>query len=459
MFTFSFKNRIAFNYIISTALLIAFVFVVIYQVIYFSVDNHINDDINDEVERHLGEIEIDRNNTYLIQVDQWRAREHNTVDVNPVFVQFHDINNQLIDKSPNLKGILLKLNDKGTDNILIDTYLNNKPIRQIQVPLIDNSKIIGHVIVAMSLDDATMILSNLKNILLIAFPLILVVLFLIARLIAGRSIKPVTSIIETSSTITRDNLSSRIQLPNNKDELYTLSETINNLLDRIENAIEREKQFTSDASHELRTPLAIIKGTMEVLIRKPREKQEYEEKINFCITEVDRLNNLVDQLLLLARFENQKQNFKNEQVYLNSLILDTIARFSDKIKEKNITIKTNLRDDYYCKSDTYLIAIIISNIVSNAIKYSNENGEIKFELSKDVTTTFLSISDNGIGIASEDLGKIFNSFYRSDVSNHPEIKGTGLGLSIVKRLCDLLSIELSIESIKSQGTSIILRIS
>ena len=164
----------------STALLIAFVFIVIYQVIYYSVDNHINDDINDEVKKHLGEIEIDRNDTYLIQVDQWRAREHNTVDVNPVFVQFHDFNNQIIDKSPNLKGILLKLNGNDKDNVLVDTFLNNKPIRQIQVPLVDDHKIIGHVIVAMSLDDATMILSNLKNILLIAFPLILVVLFLIA---------------------------------------------------------------------------------------------------------------------------------------------------------------------------------------------------------------------------------------------------------------------------------------
>ncbi|GAB3723680.1 sensor histidine kinase [Flavobacterium koreense] len=459
MFTFSFRNRIAFNYIISTALLIAFVFIVIYQVIYYSVDNHINDDINDEVKKHLGEIEIDRNNTYLIQVDQWRAREHNTVDVNPVFVQFHDINNQLIDKSPNLKGILLKLNDKDKDNVLVDTYLNNKPIRQIQVPLVDDNKIIGHVIVAMSLDDATMILSNLKKILLIAFPLILVVLFLIARLIAGRSIKPVTSIIETSSTITRDNLKSRIQLPNNKDELYTLSETINNLLDRIENAIEREKQFTSDASHELRTPLAVIKGTMEVLIRKPREKQEYEEKINFCITEVDRLNNLVDQLLLLARFENQKQNIRNEQVYLNSLILDTIARFSEKIKEKKITIVANFQEDYYIKSDTYLVSIILSNIISNAIKYSNKSGKIDIELKKDKENVYCSISDNGIGIVAEDLEKIFNSFYRSDISNHPEIKGTGLGLSIVKRLCNLLSIELNIKSIKEEGTSVNLRIS
>lgn len=117
--------------------------------------------------------------------------------------------------------------------------------------------------------------------------------------------------------------------------MYVLSENINNLLNRIESAIDREKQFTSDASHELRTPLAVIKGTMEVLIRKPRNQQEYEEKIQFCISEVNRLNHMVDQLLLLARFENQKQNVKQETIYLNALILDNLTRFSEKTENKN----------------------------------------------------------------------------------------------------------------------------
>ena len=458
MFTFSFKNRIAFNYIISTALLIAFVFIIIYQVIYYSVDNHINDDINDEVKKHLDEIEIDRNNTYLIQVDQWRAREHNTVDVNPVFVQFLDINDQLIDKSPNLKGILLKLNNEDKDNVLVDTYLNNKPIRQIQVPLLDNNKIIGHVIVAMSLDDATMILSNLKNILLIAFPLILFVLFLIARLIAGRSIKPVTSIIETSSTITRDNLKSRIQLPNNKDELYTLSETINNLLDRIENAIEREKQFTSDASHELRTPLAVIKGTMEVLIRKPREQKEYQEKINFCVNEVNRLNHLVDELLLLARFENQNQTLQLEKVSLNGIFLDTVARYSAIIQSKKIVVLTDFSRDYYLETDSYLFSIIINNLILNALKYSTVNDTLNIKIVQNGAKIECHIIDSGMGIRKEDLEKIFNPFYRSNSTDHPEIKGTGLGLSIVKRLCSLLSIKIDILSQEGIGTNVILTV-
>lgn len=436
--------------------MISVVFFVIYKIINFSVNNHINDDIQTEVEKHLEEIEIDRNNTYLIQVDQWRAREHNTVNVNPVFVQFLDINDKLIDKSPNLKGLQLKLYKYQLDNQFIDTYLNKKPIRQIQVPLFDEKKIVGHLFVAMSLDDATMILTNLRNTLYIAFPLILIVLFLIARLIAGRSIKPVTMITETSRRITKDNLKDRIVLPQNKDELYVLSKTINDLLDRIENAVEREKQFTSDASHELRTPLTVLKGTLEVLIRKSRTQAEYEDKIKYSITEVNRLNNLVDQLLLLARFENQKQSLKIEKVYLNALILDILTLYSGKINTKKITINHSFSKDYFIESDNYLVSIIISNIISNAIKYSEEQGEILIILSKKEGKTICTISDNGIGIAAEDLDKIFNPFYRSSPTNHPEIKGSGLGLSIVKKIAQLLHTKFEIKSEINHGTVVIL---
>jgi signal transduction histidine kinase len=457
MFKFSFKNRIAFNYILSTALLIAFVFIIIYQVICFSVNEHINEEIYEELEKHLDDVEIDSNETYLIQVDQWKAREHNTINVNPVFVQFYDNNKKLIDKSPNLKSTNLILSNDSNNNKYIESTLNGIPIRQIQTAIINNDKIVGYVVVAMSLSDIEIVLI-LKNILLISYPFILIVLFLIARFFAGRSIKPVTNIIKTSSLITKDNLNSRIDLPHNKDELYVLSKTINDLLDRIEDAIEREKQFTSDASHELRTPLAVIKGTLEVLVRKPREKQEYEEKINFCVNEVDRLNNLVDELLLLARFENQKQNNKIENVYLNAIILDSLSRYSEKIKVNNLTITSHFNQEYYIQSDYYLISIIVGNLVSNAIKYSNENGKVEINLEKKDSRTILTISNTGHGIHEKDLDKIFNSFYRADNSNNPDIKGTGLGLSIVKRLCDLLSITIEISSTETKGTTLFLSI-
>ena len=444
MFSFSFKNRIAFNYIVSGSILIAIVFLFIYNIVKYSVNKHVNDEIQEELLKHLDDVSTDSNDTYLIQVDQWRAREHNSISVNPVFVQFYDNNKEVIDKSPNLKNSNLKLfND--SNNIFIDTKLNDIPLRQIQTAIINKGEVVGYLVVAMSLEDFEIVLI-LKNILLITFPLILILLFLIARFFAGKSIKPVRTIIDTSSQITKDNLQTRIPLPKNKDELYVLSENINNLLNRIESAIDREKQFTSDASHELRTPLAVIKGTMEVLIRKPRNQQEYEEKIQFCISEVDRLNHMVDQLLLLARFENQKQNVKQETIYLNALILDNLTRFSEKTENKKIKIVADFTEDFYVQSDNYLVSIIFSNLISNAIKYSNDNGKIELKLEKTSTDLIFTIADNGVGISEQDLNKIFNSFYRSDVTNHPDIKGTGLGLSIVKRLCDLLKIKISVES-------------
>ena len=454
MLSFSFKNRIAFNYIVSGSILIAIVFLFIYNIVKYSVNKHVNEEIQEELYKHLDDVSTDSNDTYLIQVDQWRAREHNSISVNPVFVEFYDNNKLLIDKSPNLKSSNLKL-FPDSNNEFIDTKLNNIPVRQIQTAIINKGEVVGYLVVAMSLEDFEIVMI-LKNILLITFPLILILLFLIARFFAGRSIKPVRTIIETSSQITKDNLQTRIPLPQNKDELYVLSENINNLLNRIESAIDREKQFTSDASHELRTPLAVIKGTMEVLIRKPRNQQEYEEKIQFCISEVDRLNHMVDQLLLLARFENQKQNVKQETIYLNALVLDNLTRFSEKSESKKLKIKTEFTEDYYLLSDNYLVSIIISNLISNAIKYSNPNGEIAIQLEKTNDKVTFSITDYGVGIDKNDLDKIFNSFYRSDVSNHPEIKGTGLGLSIVKRLCDLLKLEIAVESDLNQGTKFVL---
>lgn len=453
----SFKNRIAFYYIISTGLLIFVVFFGIYSIVRYSVYSHVNNDILSEVKKHITEIKINKNHISLIHKDEWRELEHNTVDVNPVFVQFMDKNGIIVEKSPNLKKQFLKLHPEMLNNELFDTKLVKNTIRQIQVPLFQDTKIIGYLLIAMSLEDATMVLNNLLDILVFAYPLILLVLFIIARFIAGRSIKPISSIIETSNIITKDNLKSRILLPQNQDELYVLSQTINNLLDRIENTIEREKQFTSDASHELRTPLTIIKGTLEVLIRKPRNHSEYEEKINFCITEVDRLNHLVDQLLLLARFENQKKGLKIEKTLLNAVILDTLSRHSSIIQSKNIEVTTILESDYYLATDSYLLSIIINNLVSNALKYSQEKARLEVKVGILDGSLICQITDTGIGIPPEDLQKIYDQFYRSKSNEHTDIKGTGLGLSIVKRLCLLLNIDINISSQEHIGTIVSLK--
>ncbi|MEA9415675.1 HAMP domain-containing sensor histidine kinase [Flavobacterium sp. PL02] len=454
MLQFSFKNRIAFNYIIITALLIFVVFFTIYSIVKQSVYSHIDNDIIVEIKNHLDEIKVKNGILTLIDVEEWNEREHNTVDVNPVFVQFLDVNGKIIEKSPNLKLETLTFHSQKENFELFNTKLLDNIIRQIQVPIYVNQKKIGYLMIAMSLTDSTLVLDNLFYILVVAFPLILILLFFIARFFAGRSIKPINTIIETSNIITKDNLRTRIPLPVNRDELHVLSKTINSLLDRLENAVEREKQFTSYASHELRTPLTIIKGTLEVLIRKPRNNNEYEEKINFCITEVDRLNILVDQLLLLARFENQKQSLHIEKVYLNALILDTISQYSSNIQSKNIHIVTEFKKDYCLDTDRYLLSIIMNNLISNAIKYSHENGKVSIIVAETSDGVECQIIDSGIGITSDDLQKVFDQFFRSHSELHPDINGMGLGLSIVKKLSLLLDITISVSSKLNEGTTL-----
>lgn len=449
----SFKNRIASLYIFTTALLISVVFCVIYFSVSYNVYSHINDDIISESQKHLTEISVSNYNFRLIHAEEWMEREHNTVDVNPVFVQFIDENKRVVEKSPNLNRNL-QFQSKIPSGHLFDYQLEGKSLRQIQLPIYQDKTIVGYLMVAMSLENSYMVLNDLLEVLLIAYPTILLILFGIAQLITGRSIQPISEIITTSNIITKDNLKSRIPLPKTKDELYVLSKTINNLLDRLETAIEREKQFTSDASHELRTPLTVIKGTLEVLIRKPRGTQEYEDKINFCVSEVDRLNHLVDQLLLLARYENEKQTIKKESVFLNGLILDILARQSTFIEANGIIISTEFEDEFYCISDHHFVSIILTNLISNALKYSNSNGTIDVHLYTKEQQIICSIVDNGIGISKVDLEKVFQPFFRSKALNHPDIKGIGVGLSIVQRLCSLLNIGINISSSEQLGTKV-----
>jgi signal transduction histidine kinase len=453
----SYKNRIASYYIFTTAFLVFGVFFLIFSMVKISVYNHVDQDIVSEVEKHVSEIEISDHTFKLIHKNEWEEREHNTLDVNPVFVEFMDANHNIIEKSPNLKTHKLHFDPNSSDNILFDTKLNAISIRQVQVPILNKNQKIGYVLVAMSLEDSSLVIHNLFKILAISYPIILLVLFVIARFIAGRSIKPINSIIETSNRITKDNLSDRIVLPQNKDELYVVSLTINQLLDRIENAVEREKQFTSYASHELRTPISIIKGTLEVLIRKPRNQAEYEEKISYCIDEVDRINTIIDQLLILARFENQKKSVDISSIQGNAVLQDVLLRFQTKIASKNISIITDYPENLQIKTDLHLFSIIIHNLVSNALKYSINNGVITFSVVSESDKIHLKIQDSGIGIAPHEIHKIFDSFYRTEASNElPEIKGTGLGLAIVNRLCALLSIEIKVESEVGKGTLIIL---
>ena len=150
----------------------------------------------------------------------------------------------------------------------------------------------------------------------------------------------------------------------------------------------------------------------------------------------------------------KKKSIKIENVCLNAILLDSISRFATLIQSKDINVSIPFSEDFYINSDRYLVSIIINNIISNAIKYSNANGQLDISLTESNGKIKCKIINSGIGIPKEDLQKIFNPFFRSLSTEHPNIKGTGLGLSIVNRLCKLLAITINITSEENKGTQV-----
>lgn len=451
---FHFKKRIAIFNTIAVAITTFIVFVVIYYVVSFSSFQHLDNDIKAEMEEVFNNINWENDSIQINKMPEWDEAEHQQIEVNPTFIQIVNIDGKAIFKSINLQDDYLLIHPNNNKTSFYNTTINTQKIRQGQFPIINkNKKTIGYLTIGVSQEESSSVLHNLFIVLCFTYLILVFVLYLIMYYVASKAIKPVQKLIQSASQINESNISSRLPLPNNKDEIYKLATTFNDLLNRIENSIEQQKQFTADASHEMRTPLTIIKGTLEVLLRKERTPEQYEKKINEVITQTDRLSYLFDQLLQLARAESNNTIIKKEKIILKEKI-DHLINGGDLLLNKN-QIKYNIPSNCVVFADAALLDRILENIISNAIKYNTPNGNITFEWNE--KSNSLLIKDEGIGISKDQQPYLFNRFYRADNSRSSETKGNGLGLSIVKKLCELQHIKISVESAENKGTSFTLQ--
>ncbi|WP_216680158.1 sensor histidine kinase [Hymenobacter siberiensis] len=448
----TFKNRIALHYMLATAALVAAVYLVVFGVVQHRVYLDLDNSLRFEVAKHMGKLRLDGSQVVFLHRQEWQEREHREVQVAPVFIQLADARGRVLDRSPNLKNDLLPF-DATPPLVPLNSTLRGQALRQLAEPIRPAGTTVGYLVAAISSEAARHVLDSLETVLLLSFPVVLLLVFGLARGLAGRSIAPIAQITATTNRITSNNLAERIALPPRPDELHTLASAINSLLQRIEQAVEREKQFTADASHELRTPLAVLRGTLEVLVRKPRTPAEYVESIGLGIGEIDRLSLLVDQLLLLARFGTQAKDLKRQELSVLSCVHDVLHRHRVDLSAKHIRVDVEDGDLPPIVSDPFLVDLILDNLLANAIKYSPAGSAITVGFSRPAAHLRCTISDEGIGIRPEDLARIFDPLFRSDALAHKQIGGTGLGLSIVAKACGLLHIEVSVASELGRGTT------
>ena len=240
-----------------------------------------------------------------------------------------------------------------------------------------------------------------------------------------------------------------------KDEIGRLSNSFNGMKDQIEKTEKMRRELIADVSHELRTPLTSINGFVQGILDGIIEPEDHHEYLLLIQEETKRLIRLTSDLLDLARLQSGGVEMHKERLHLFTLVEGVLAVFSNIAVNKKISMINQVDSELYVTADPSALKQVLINIISNAIKYTAEEGQISVDSEQDINKVRLTVCDNGMGIAAKDLPYIFEKFYRSDRVRNSEDKSTGLGLSIAKNLVELNGGTICTESVEGKGTSVI----
>lgn len=274
-------------------------------------------------------------------------------------------------------------------------------------------------------------------------------------LVAKFSLKPVKIWSEEMANIDQHQLSKRIENPNTKDELGTLANAFNQLLDRLQKAFDREKRFSAAVAHELKTPLTVVKTNIEFLqLEESPEAEDYAETIEVVKKQNERMIQLVQDLMLLSSPNTRP---KCDLIHMDAMISEIENDLESLLLSKNIRFEYN-NAGFHTEGNAVLMKHALSNLVENAIKYNSVDGEIVISQKIEDDCYQISISDTGIGISAEDAPYIFEPFYRADKSRNRSTGGSGLGLAIAKEIIESHNGSIEYHAREPQGSEFIIRL-
>lgn len=284
-------------------------------------------------------------------------------------------------------------------------------------------------------------LKNLRLMMAGLVPLIVLLTGALGMFFARVALRPVADMARTMRQITAENLSLRLPPPKTRDEIRELAELFNAMLTRLEDSFLSERRFIQDVSHELKTPLTIMKGELEVALKKARSAGEYEEILQSNLEETEKLSRLVEGLLTLARFDNRDVRLETAPVDLEPLLRDTAARLEGVAARAGVAITVSAEEKGLCAvGDPAQLGRLLLNLLDNAVKFSPRGGAVTAAVLLEGGRPAVRVSDSGPGIAAGNLPHIFKRFYRADASRSSS--GFGLGLAIAKSIAEAHGAEL-----------------
>ena len=309
------------------------------------------------------------------------------------------------------------------------------------------------------MDSTLRTLNAVKGFMYIVLPIMLLCAILAGRRITRKAFEPVAEITRAADSINNGmDLSKRLPQGEAKDELYSLTETLNRMIERLENAFQAEKEFSSDVSHELKTPISVILTECEYTLEENRTNDEYRESIKTIQQQCRRTMSLIQQLLQLSRTINTDRIIDKEQINLSLLCESISEELSFMAEEKGVRLLTSIEKDIEIFADETLMMRLIINLITNGIKYRREDEDsfVRLTLTSGESEILIKAEDNGIGISKEDCSHIFNRFYKVDKSRTESSAGGdtsfGLGLSMVKWIAEAHQGKASVKSTLGKGS-------
>lgn len=339
------------------------------------------------------------------------------------------------------------------------TLADGTPIRLFTAPFVIEGKGAGVIQIAESYQEIQTVQRQLVFLLVVSIPFVLLIASAGGWFMAANALAPIDRIARMADQISAKDLSQRLNLDLPNDEVGRLAATFDKMLVRLEDAFERQRRFIADASHEMRTPLTILKGDVEVALNRPRSAESYRQTLEMVNQTTDRLTDLVEELLMLARADNNQYPLELEDFDLADLLANEVKHFKPRAQEKDIALRLDAPRSLPIRADRDKLARLFLNLIDNAIKYSQSGDHVNVTAVTLDHQIRVDITDTGPGIPPEHLESLFDRFYRvdkarsRDLSNANGNSGAGLGLSIAQWLAEVHQGRIDVTSEIDRGTT------
>ena len=354
------------------------------------------------------------------------------------YAQLIALNGRVVDatqplgRTPLLSAVELRATERGP------VYVDEPPVPGLNEP----SRVLAIavtrrrrplvLVVGATRQNGAETLASFRNELLIAGPIALILASGIGYLLAGLSLRQVESMRRRASAISAETPGERLPVPATRDEVQRLGETLNEMLDRLEAALERERDFVADAGHELRTPLALLRTELELALRQAQTAEELREAVRSSSHEAERLSQLAEDLLLIARADRGRLPLRLEAVEIDVLFASIASRFDWRAEELGKTVLPTAAPGLRIEGDRLRLEQALGNLVDNALRHGGD--EISLHALTIDGRIELHVSDNGRGFPRDFLARAFDRFTRASSARGGS--GSGLGLSIVRTIAE-----------------------